>query len=115
MRTWITQLRRGLVEFCVLNVLSSGEGYGYEIAQSLRTIEELAVTESTVYPVLTRLRKDGYLRVRSGPSPGGPPRRYFSLTALGRRRVAEMNDYWNELNGAIDRLRASSRAEGKSR
>ena len=115
MRTWITQLRKGLVELCVLNVLAEGESYGYEIVRRLKAIEELAVTESTVYPVLTRLRTDGYLKVRSAPSPGGPPRRYFSLTALGESRVQGMNDYWHQLNGAIDRLRGSSQTKGKSR
>ncbi len=102
MRTWITQLRKGLVEFCVLKVLGRGESYGYRIVQSLRVLEELTVTESTVYPVLTRLRRDGCLAVRAAPSPDGPPRRYFSLTALGRRRLGEMDAYWNDLTAAID-------------
>ncbi len=116
MRAWITQLRKGLVELGVLNVLAEGEGYGYEIVQRLKAVEALAVTESTVYPVLTRLRKDGYLKVRSAPSPGGPPRRYFSLTALGRSRVREMNDYWRGLNAAIEHLAANGEPiEGDSK
>ena len=108
MRAWITQLRKGLLEFCILNVLAHGEGYGYELVQRLEALAELAVTESTVYPILARLRKDGYLKVRVGPSPGGPRRRYFSLTALGRRRAREMKEYWNELYLSIDRLLAES-------
>jgi len=107
MNEWITQLRKGLLEFCILNFLARGENYGYEIVQQLAAIEELAVTESTVYPILARLSKDGYLKVRVGPSPQGPPRRYFSLTVLGRHRVSEMNGYWDELNGSIERLRAA--------
>lgn len=105
MSTWITQLRKGLIEFCVLNLLTRGESYGYEILQSLEQIEELVVTDSTVYPILSRLRKDGYLKVQVKPSTSGPPRRYFSLTALGQQRVKEMNLYWNNLQTAIDDLK----------
>jgi PadR family transcriptional regulator PadR len=105
MKEWVTQLRRGLLEFCLLNLLRGGESYGYEIVQRLKAIEELAVSESTVYPILTRLREEGYLRVRVAPSPGGPPRRYFSLTRLGESYVREMNDYWDALTDAVRRTR----------
>ena len=105
MSTWVTQLRKGLIEFCILNLLAQGESYGYEILKALLKIEELVVTDSTVYPILSRLRKDGYLKVQVKPSTSGPPRRYFSLTVLGQQRVKEMNLYWNHLQTAIDRLR----------
>ncbi len=106
MRLWVTQLRKGLLEFCLLSLLDAGEGYGYEIVQRLRAVEELAVTESTVYPILSRLRKEGYLKVRATPSPGGPPRRYFSLTALGKSRLREMSEYWDALNRSIEEVRS---------
>lgn len=106
MKEWVSQLRRGLLEFCLLNLLRRGESYGYEIVQRLRAVEELSVTESTVYPILSRLRRDGYLKVRSVPSPGGPPRRYFSLTRLGSSYLEGMNRYWADLTAAIERLRA---------
>jgi PadR family transcriptional regulator PadR len=102
---WVTQLRKGLVEFCVLNVLRRGESYGYEIVQALKNVEALAVSESTVYPILARLRAEGLLKVRDVPSPAGPPRRYFALTVAGRLRVAEMNAYWELLAQAIAGLR----------
>ena len=105
MNAWITQLRKGLLEFCLLNVLRRGESYGYEIVQELKGIEELAVSESTAYPILSRLRAELLLKVRDVPSSEGPPRRYFALTPLGRARVAEMNAYWNLLVTAIDKLR----------
>jgi PadR family transcriptional regulator len=107
MRDWVTQLRKGLLELCLLNLLSAGESYGYEIVQKLKTVDALAVTESTVYPILSRLRKEGYLTVRSEPSPGGPPRRYFSLTRLGQGHRREMNRYWDDLDSAIRELRAA--------
>ena len=105
MQVWITQLRKGLLEFCVLNVVARGETYGYEIVQNLKVLGELAITESTVYPILTRLRADGFLKVRAEASHCGPPRRYFSLTPLGSRRTKEMNEYWNSLIQTIDHIR----------
>jgi len=101
---WIVQLRKGLLEFCVLNLLSQGESYGYEIAQALKNLRTLDITESTLYPILTRLRKEGHLRVRAAPSSAGPPRRYYALTASGRQRVEEMNAYWQSLNVSIQQL-----------
>jgi PadR family transcriptional regulator, regulatory protein PadR len=102
---WITQLRKGLVEYCVLMVLSRGESYGYEIVQALKKIEALAVSESTLYPVLSRLREEKLVKTRDVPSPEGPPRRYFALTAMGKVRLAEMNTYWNLLDEAMGELR----------
>lgn len=105
MRTWITQLRKGLLEFCVLNAISRGETYGYELVQRLKGVEQLALTESTAYPILARLKQDGYVKVRDAPSSSGPPRRYFSLTALGRHRIGEMNAYWDGLCEALAGIR----------
>lgn len=105
MNGWITQLRKGLLDFCILNALKHGESYGYEIVQELKMIEELSVSESTVYPILSRLRNEGLLKVRDVPSPAGPPRRYFSLTVAGKLRIAEMNAYWDLLGKAINDLR----------
>ena len=101
------------MEYCILNLLQHGESYGYEILQSLQEIEELVVTDSTVYPILSRLKKDGYLKVQVKPSSSGPPRRYFSLTALGRQRVVEMNAYWENLNEGINKLRYGATGETK--
>jgi PadR family transcriptional regulator PadR len=106
MKTWVTQLRKGLLEFCILSLLERHESYGYELVQRLREIESLFVTESTVYPILSRLRKDGYLTVKAVSSNEGPPRRYFSLTVLGKRRLEEMNRYWQELNDSIQKIKA---------
>jgi len=106
MKAWITQLRKGLLELLLLNLIARGESYGYEIVQRLRQADGLQVSESTVYPIMERLRKDGYVRVRTEPSPNGPMRRYYSLTATGRYRVAEMNSYWDGLNQAVGEFRS---------
>ena len=108
---WITQLRKGLLDYCVLLLLRRGESYGYEIVQELKRLEELAVSESTVYPILGRLRSEKLVKTRDVPSPEGPARRYFSLTALGRLRLAEMNAYWKSLDRALDRLREDAKED----
>ena len=104
MRVWVVQLRKGLVELCVMAALRQGEAYGYELLQKLANAEGLAVTESTVYPVLSRLTSDGYVRVRAAPSPAGPPRRYYRLTPLGVARLREMEGYWEEIQQSINAL-----------
>ena len=108
---WITQLRKGLLEYCVLTVLSRGDSYGYEIVQALKEMDELSVSESTVYPILGRLREEKFLKVRDVPSDAGPPRRYFALTAMGKVRLAEMNEYLSLLNAALARLKTAKKKD----
>ena len=105
MQDWIRQFRKGLLELCILNFLSYQESYGYEIVRRLQGIEELAMRESTLYPILARLRKEGHLAVRTAPSPGGPPRRYFSLSRMGKAHLYGLNEYWENLQTAVDDLR----------
>ena len=111
---WITQLRKGLLEYCVLLVLRRGESYGYEIVQALKRIEDLSVSESTVYPILARLRQEGFLKSRDVPSAAGPPRRYFSLTPRGKVRLAEMNAYWPMLTKSLEQLKSDKEKESGS-
>ena len=108
MNSWETQLRKGVVELAVLAWVVRGETYGYEVVEQLRKLDGLALTESTVYPVLTRLARDGCLAVRMVPSPTGPPRRYYRLTPSGRDRLDTMARAWRTLAGSIDSLLPSS-------
>jgi len=91
---WLTQLRKGLVEFAVLILLRGREAYGYQLLEQLAQSAAMEVTESTLYPVLARLAREGALAVRIEPSSKGPPRRYYRLTAIGRRQLAEMERQW---------------------
>ena len=109
--SWISQIRKGLVEFCVLAILSRGEAYGYSILKQLEEYPGLAFKESTLYLVLGRLKKEGFVSVRTGPSESGPPRRYFKMTPSGIQRLSDMRHYWNDTNKALDRLLETS--EGK--
>ena len=103
-RAWISQLRKGLVELLVLAALRREEVYGYQLLQRLAGMDGLALTESTLYPVLARLADDKLVAVRQVPSPAGPPRRYYRLTAAGQRRLEEMLAHWRQVNASIDAL-----------
>ena len=109
---WVTQLRKGVLEYCVLLALKGRTSYGYEIVQALRRSEDLEVGESTVYPILSRLREEGCLSTRRVPSPSGPPRTYYALTVKGKYRLAGMEDYWGRLGRILDRLRARAAPGG---
>jgi PadR family transcriptional regulator, regulatory protein PadR len=104
MNPWETQLRKGVVELAVLASIARGESYGYQIVEQLRRLEGLALTESTVYPVLTRLARDGALAVRLEASPSGPTRRYYRLTDEGQARLARMATSWRTVSDSLNRL-----------
>lgn len=104
MGTWETQLRKGVVELAVLATIARGETYGYQILEGLRPFDGLELTESTVYPVLTRLARDGFVAVRTEPSPAGPTRRYYRLTEAGRRHFTTMAEGWGKITRSLSRL-----------
>ncbi len=101
---WLTQLRKGLVEFVVLILLRRREAYGYQILEELDRAPAFQITESTLYPVLARLTRDGALAVRIEKSPYGPPRRYYRLTAEGQRLLAEMQAHWSLVSESLQSL-----------
>jgi PadR family transcriptional regulator, regulatory protein PadR len=105
LESWMVQFRKGLVEMCVLSaVASAGEAYGYQVLQGLSGVKGLELGESTVYPVLSRLSRQGLLSVRSGQSPNGPPRRYYRLTPLGMQRRAEMQKVWVDVSQSLHEI-----------
>ncbi|MGD9644855.1 MAG: PadR family transcriptional regulator [Pirellulales bacterium] len=104
MDAWITQLRRGLIELCVLAALGDKEAYGYQIVEQLNAIEGLQVTESTIYPLLARLARDRCLLTRTASSPHGPARRYYRLSDAGRRRLDGMTTHWRAMQKSVNQL-----------
>ena len=104
MDAWVTQLRRGLIELCVLGALAEREAYGYEIVERLGTIAGLEVTESTIYPILARLARDRCLLTRTAASPHGPARRYYRLSEAGRRRLETMTTHWQAIQRSVNQL-----------
>jgi PadR family transcriptional regulator PadR len=102
---WTVQVRKGLLELCVLNALAERERYGYELVKALIDIPGLGLTEGTLYPLLSRLRLQALLTTRLEESSEGPARKYYALTKEGRKTVALMNDYLETLNRSINTLR----------
>lgn len=101
---WETQLRKGVVELAVLAAIARRETYGYRIVEDLRALPGLEFTESTVYPVLTRLAGEGLVLVRAESSATGPTRRYYRLTAAGTRRFEDMRAEWTRVTGSLQGL-----------
>jgi len=104
MAAWISQLRKGVVDLCILQAVARHELYGYSLVQFLRQVPDLDFTESTIYPALARLIEEGLIRATERPSPVGPARRYLSLSAAGQRRLLEMRDYWQRVGQSIEQL-----------
>jgi PadR family transcriptional regulator PadR len=102
---WTVQVRKGLLELCVLNALAGEERYGYDLVKTLVAVPGLGVTEGTLYPLLSRLRVQGLVTARLEESPEGPARKYYSLTRDGKRIMAAMNEYLEHLNQGTRTLR----------
>jgi PadR family transcriptional regulator PadR len=101
---WNTQLRKGLLELCVLALLRRREEYGYGVVAALAAQPALEASESTVYPLLARLLRERHLAVRKAPSRLGPPRRYYRLTSSGASRLALLSRAWREAAAAVGAL-----------
>ena len=95
------QMRKGVLEFCILSVLKEKEAYTSEILDTLKNAK-LLVVEGTVYPLLTRLKNDGLLNYRWEESTSGPPRKYYELTELGKTFLNELSGTWTELSDAVN-------------
>ena len=95
------QMRKGVLEFCILSVLSHKEVYTSDIIEKLKEAK-LIVVEGTLYPLLTRLKNAGLLSYRWVESSSGPPRKYYSLTPLGDKFLDELRITWRELVEAVN-------------
>ncbi len=96
-----TQMRKGILEYCVLLIISKSEIYASDIILELRSAK-LLVVEGTLYPLLTRLKNNGLLSYNWVESTTGPPRKYYMLTDKGKEILAQLDTTWNELVHAID-------------
>jgi PadR family transcriptional regulator PadR len=97
------QMRKGILEYCILSILDKGEAYPSEILETLKEAK-LIVVEGTLYPLLTRLKNMELLSYRWEESPSGPPRKYYSLTNMGRTFLNELNATWSELTTAVNQI-----------
>ncbi len=105
---WATQLRKGLLELCVLAALKRERLYGYDIVKRLAAAGGLALGEGTVYPILSRFKKDGLVETTLVESAAGPARKYYHLTPKGRLTLARMLAHWAEVRDGIDRATATT-------
>jgi PadR family transcriptional regulator PadR len=105
---WQTQLRKGILEIVVLNLLVDGRLHGYEMVQRLRQVNGLNIREGNIYPILARLETDGLVISDTEPSRDGPPRRIFSLTNAGRLTLSSMNDHWDQMIESIRQIRGKT-------
>ena len=102
------QLRKGLLEFCILQVLSKNKLYTSEIIENLNN-SKIIVVEGTVYPLLSRLKNKGYVDNEWIESKQGPPRKYFNLTNQGKKYLSELVSSYKEVNSSIEKLIKSSK------
>lgn len=103
-RNPLPQLRRGVLEFCVLALLGGEERYAYDLVERLGAMDGLVTSEGTIYPLLSRLRRDGLVATRWRESGQGPPRRYYRLTPAGDRALATFSDDWSRFRDSVDQL-----------
>lgn len=97
------QMRKGVLEYCILSILKDGEAYTNDILDTLKDAKMLVV-EGTIYPLLTRLKNAGLLNYRWEESTGGPPRKYYELTETGKLFLKELNTTWGALHQAVNRV-----------
>ena len=95
------QMRKGVLEYCILSVLKDEDAYVAEILETLKDAK-LLVVEGTIYPLLTRLKNAGLLNYRWEESTSGPPRKYYGLTETGKLFLSELNTTWRELQNAVN-------------
>jgi len=97
------QMRKGILEYCILSILKRGEAYPSEILEALKSAR-LLVVEGTLYPLLMRLKNMELLSYRWEESTSGPPRKYYSITEQGQQFLTELNQTWAELHEAVQIL-----------
>jgi DNA-binding PadR family transcriptional regulator len=97
----ITELLKGVLEGCVLEIIHRDTTYGYDITQQLRTLGFVDVVEGTVYTILVRLERNGLVESEKKPSEVGPPRKFYTLTDLGK---AELHNFWTRWDFVSSKL-----------
>ena len=98
------QMRKGILEYCILAILSREDSYAPKIIAELKEAR-MIVVEGTLYPILTRQKNAGLLTYRWEESPQGPPRKHYSLTEKGRESLAQLDEAWDELVRQIQVIR----------
>ncbi|HWC14867.1 MAG TPA: PadR family transcriptional regulator [Actinomycetota bacterium] len=98
----LSQLRKGTLEYCVLALLVDQDMYGFDLVKALSEVDGMATPQGTVYPLLARLRKEELVSTQWQESTSGPPRRYYRITAKGRRALKTFVEDWRRFKEAVD-------------
>lgn len=104
------QMRKGILEFCILAILSDGEHYPTEIIERMKSAR-LLVVEGTLYPLLSRLKNEGLLTYRWQESTSGPPRKYYELTEAGKTFLQSLHESWAQLNSSVNQILQTSKIQ----
>jgi PadR family transcriptional regulator, regulatory protein PadR len=103
-RNPLPQLRRGVLEYCVLSLLVDESLYGFDLVRRLSDVDGMVTSEGTIYPLLSRLRRDGWVSTTWAESESGPPRRYYAITPSGRNALDTFTAEWRRFRDAVDQL-----------
>jgi len=106
------QLRKGVLDMCVLAMLAESDGYAYDIASRLSQL--IGMGEGTIYPLMRRMQADGLVKTYLAESSSGPPRKYYQLTRAGHAALAEQKAEWNEFVAAVARVLSDARQTAPS-
>ncbi len=101
----LTEMLKGMLEGCVLEIINSGETYGYEITRRLNTLGFTDVVEGTVYTILVRLEKNKLVDIEKRPSDMGPPRKFFVLNDAGRKELRKFWEKWEFVSSKINEIK----------
>jgi PadR family transcriptional regulator PadR len=104
---WTVQMRKGVLDLCILMALSASEWYGYALVKALVAVPGVGVAEGSIYPLLARLKRQGLVTTRLEESSEGPARKYYSATAEGRALALEMELHFSEMRRGVAAFQAS--------
>lgn len=111
---WTVQMRKGVLDLCILKALSASEWYGYALVKALVAVPGVGVAEGSIYPLLSRLKRQGLVTTRLEESREGPARKYYAATPAGRALAAEMDLYFAEMTRGLAALQATGEFTGTS-
>ena len=97
-----TQLKKGTLELCVLSLLSKADRYGFELVGAISA--QIQISEGTIYPLLKRIKDEGYVTTYLRESQEGPPRKYYSITDWGRTNLATLEAEWRSLSAGVNKI-----------
>jgi len=110
---WTVQMRKGVLDLCILKALSAREWYGYALVKALVAVPGVGVAEGSIYPLLARLRRQGLVTTRLEESNEGPARKYYLATVEGRALAEEMEAYFAEMLRGVGGLQAAANADSE--